>query len=152
MLSTGRDRTAAAAVVADFVADLQAGWDRHDAAISDRRLAADVVWGSPYGATVDNFDDLLAIHQRLKKAGVGGPRSRYEIDRVTPVSDDVIVARVARRALDADGRPLEPTPLTDGAFSEMALYVLVRRGDNWWVAAGHNTPIRPDGPGTAPRR
>src|SRR3954447_12889676 len=102
-LAAGRDIAAATAVVTDFVADLQQGWDRHDAAIADRCLAADVAWGSPYGATVDNFDDLHAIHQRLKQQAVGGPRSRYEINRVLPVADGVIVAHVARTALDSDG-------------------------------------------------
>jgi hypothetical protein len=29
------------------------------------------------------------------------------------------------------------------AFSEMALYVLVRRGGTWWLAAGQNTPMLP---------
>jgi hypothetical protein len=28
-------------------------------------------------------------------------------------------------------------------FSEMAMYVLVRRDRRWWLAAGQNTPIRP---------
>jgi hypothetical protein len=144
-LASGLDADAATTIVAGLVADLQEGWDRRDAAVSDRRLAADVAWGSPYGATVDDYDELFAIHQRLKERGTGGPRSRYEIDRVLPVSDDVIVARVARLALDADGRQIEPTPDTQGAFSEMALYVLVRRDDTWWVAAGQNTPIRPGG-------
>jgi hypothetical protein len=46
-----------------------------------------------------------------------------------------------RVALDADG---EPVPIDDAfAFSEMALYVLVRRDGEWWLAAGQNTPVRP---------
>jgi len=140
-----RDVDAATAVVAAFVAELQEGWDRSDAAIADRRLADGVAWGSPYGATVDNYDTLFAIHQRLKKQGAGGMHSRYQINRVLPVSEDVIVAQVARLAIDDDGRALGPTTQTDGAFSEMALYVLVRRDNGWWLAAGQNTPIRPGG-------
>jgi hypothetical protein len=144
-VATGLDLATATTVVSAFVADLQDGWDHRDATIADRRLAADVAWGSPYGATVNSFDSLYAIHKHLKSKGAGGPRSRYQIERVLPVSDDVIVAHVARLALDSHGEPLEPTGRTDGAFSEMALYVLVRRDDAWWVAAGHNTPIRPGG-------
>jgi hypothetical protein len=143
--TTGLDLATATTVVSAFVADLQEGWDSRDAAIADRRLAADVAWGSPYGATVNDFDTLYAIHKQLKSKGTGGPHSRYQIERVLPVSDDVIVAHVARLAVDPHGEPLEATGHTDGAFSEMALYVLVRRDDTWWVAAGHNTPIRPGG-------
>jgi hypothetical protein len=144
-LAAGSNLAAATAVVAAFVADLQEGWNRHDAAIADRRIAADVAWGSPYGATVDNYATLFAIHQRLNRQGTGGPHSRYRIDRVLPISDDVIVAHVARLALDAHGQPLEPTVQPGAAFSEMAMYVLVRRDDTWWLAAGQNTPIRPGG-------
>lgn len=134
-------RTAAETIVAD----LQEGWDTNDATTADRHFSADIAWGSPYGATVHDFDTLFAIHQRLKAAGTGGPSSRYQIERVLPVSQDVVVAHVARLALDANGEPIEPTTDTDDAFSEMAMYVLVRREDTWWLAAGQNTPIRPGG-------
>ncbi len=131
--------------VAAFVTELQQGWDRRDAAISNRHFAADVAWGSPYGATVHGYDQLHAIHTRLKQQGTGGAASRYEIDRAFAVSDDVIVVHVARYALDPEGHPIEPSSDTTGAFSEMALYVLVRREGVWWLAAGQNTPIRPGG-------
>ncbi|HEX7736830.1 MAG TPA: SgcJ/EcaC family oxidoreductase [Ktedonobacteraceae bacterium] len=131
--------------IAAFVSELQQGWDHRNTAISNRHVAADVAWGSPYGATVHGYDQLHAIHTRLKQQGIGGSASRYEIVRAFAVSDDVIVAHVARYALDPEGRPIEPASETTGAFSEMALYVLVRRDGAWWVAAGQNTPIRPGG-------
>jgi hypothetical protein len=52
-------------------------------------------------------------------------------------------SRASGVALDPAGRPLEPTPDTTGPFSEMALYVLVKRNGTWWLAAGQNTPVRP---------
>ena len=139
------DTGAARAAVEALVAELQEGWDVHDAAIADRHLSADVAWGSPYGATVDDYATLSAIHQRLKAAGTGGTSSRYRIQRVLPISSDVIVAHVARLALDADGVPIPPGEEAGDAFSEMAMYVLVRRAGTWWLAAGQNTPIRPGG-------
>jgi hypothetical protein len=119
--------------VSALVAELQVGWDNHDAAIADRHMSADIAWGSPYGATVHDFDTLYAIHQRLKRENAGGAQSRYEINRVLPIAADVVVAHVARHSLDESG------------FSEMAMYVLVRRDGTWWLAAGQNTPIRPGG-------
>jgi hypothetical protein len=54
---------------------------------------------------------------------------------------DVAIAHVRRVALGADGQPI---PIDDATvFSEMAMYVLVRRDGKWWLAAGQNTPIRP---------
>jgi uncharacterized protein (TIGR02246 family) len=122
------DRDARAAVDR-FIAELQAGWDRHDAEISNRHFANDVLWGSPYGETVRGYEPLHAIHERLKAKGVGGSSSRFELVGVTTPAPDVAVAQVRRVAL-GDG------------FSEMAMYVLVHRGDAWWLAAGQNTPIR----------
>jgi hypothetical protein len=128
------DGTAAATArgaVEQFVAELQAGWDSSDADVSNRHFAGDIVWGSPYGATVRGYDELHAIHVRLKHEGRGGRASRFELVELLAPAEGVAVAQIRRVAFDDDG------------FSEMALYVLVQRGDTWWVAAGQNTVIRP---------
>lgn len=135
-----RLRDAHAAVDA-FVAELQTALDRGDAALYNAHFADDVMWGSPFGATVNGYDTLHAIHRRLFAAAVAGPRSRYEKVAVSAPAPDVAVAHVRRTALNLDGTPVpveQPTP-----FSEMALYVLVRRGGHWWLSAGQNTIIRP---------
>jgi len=59
----------------------------------------------------------------------------------------VAIAQIRRTALSQHGQPVEPSGDLTGPFSETALYVLVRRGGTWWVAAGQNTPVltpRPD--------
>jgi PPOX class F420-dependent enzyme/OxyR family protein/uncharacterized protein (TIGR02246 family) len=141
----GSDDAAPEAIeaVTHLVEELQAGWDEHDADVSNRHFARDLMWGSPFGATVDDYDQLHAIHVRLKQQRRGGASSRYEIVRILAPTPDVAVAHVRRVALDLDGRPLELITDATGSFSEMALYVLVRRGQTWWLAAGQNTPVRP---------
>jgi uncharacterized protein (TIGR02246 family) len=119
-----------------LVEELQAGWDQHDADVTDNHLAGDVLWGSPFGMTVTGYDDLHAIHVRLKREGAGGQRSRFEIVNILAPAPDVAVAQVRRVALDSsDGSD------AGASFSEMTLYVLVRREGTWWLAAGQNTPI-----------
>src|ERR1041385_7058193 len=84
--------------VARFVSELQAGWDEHNAEMTDRSLAADVAWGSPFGATVHGYEQLHAIHVKLKKQGKGGSFSRFEIDHVLVPAPGVAVAHVRRLA------------------------------------------------------
>jgi uncharacterized protein (TIGR02246 family) len=140
-LGTDQATTEAAEAVAGLLAELQAGIDDHDADVYNRHFAADVIWGSPYGAIVQGYDELHAIHAHLLEQGTGGPPSRYEAVQIVAPGPDVVLAHVRRVALDPTGRPLLPTADSAGGFSEMALYVLVRRGRDWWLAAGQNTPI-----------
>ncbi len=142
LAATGADDEAAQAAVQRLVDELQEGYDRRDADISNRHFAANLIWGSPFGAIVTGYDELHAIHERLKERGVGGPASRYEIVHTLSPAPGVAVAHVRRVALDAQGDPAPEGGASDAGFSEMALYVLVRRGASWWLAAGQNTPIR----------
>jgi uncharacterized protein (TIGR02246 family) len=129
--------------VEQLIEELQQGWDEHDADITDRRLADDVLWGSPFGATVRGYESLHEIHLRLKKQGVGGPSSRFELVQMVVPSPDVAVAHVRRVALGPEGDTLAPAADLSGPFSEMALYVLAKRNGTWWLAGGQNTPVRP---------
>lgn len=144
-LGEGAARTARAAVER-LVAELQAGLDSRDAELYNQHFAEDVIWGSPYGAVVAGYGELHAIHTRFhsQPEQPGGSSSRYEVVQVTAPAPGVALAHVRRVALDPEGRPVEPTADPTGAFSEMALYVLVRRGGTWWLAAGQNTLVRPN--------
>ena len=125
-----------------FVAGLQAGIDTGDAETYNAEFGEDVMWGSPYGATVIGYDALHSIHRGMFGRGVAvaGASSRYQTVHVMAPTPDVAIAHVRRVALDAGG---EQFPIDDAsAFSEMAMYVLVRCEGTWWLAAGQNTPIR----------
>jgi uncharacterized protein (TIGR02246 family) len=135
----------AQAAVDAFVAGLQAGHDRHDAEILNHQFATDVIWGSPYGALIDGYDQLHPIHVRFQRNADQKPSFRYQVRHVLALSEDVVVAHIARLALGQDGEPLPPSSEPDQPFSEMAMYVLIRRDGSWWLAAGQNTPIRPGG-------
>jgi uncharacterized protein (TIGR02246 family) len=135
----------AEAAVEAFARGLQAGHDQRDADILNRQFAADVIWGSPYGALVDGYDQLHPIHVRFQSNANGKPPFQYRIRHVLALSDDVVVAHIARLALGSDGQPLPPNSDPDQPFSEMAMYVLVCRDGQWWLAAGQNTPMRPGG-------
>jgi uncharacterized protein (TIGR02246 family) len=141
----GTARAEAQSVADSFAAGLQAGHDQHDADVLNRQFAADVVWGSPYGALVEGYEHLHPIHVRFQEKATGSPAFRYEVRHVLALGEDVVVAHIARLALGEDGGPLPPSAAPDQPFSEMAMYVLMRQDDTWWLAAGQNTPMRPGG-------
>lgn len=124
-------RAEAAAAVERLVAGLQDGLDRADADAYDRQFASDVLWGSPYGATLHGYAALNAVHHSLLAAGAAPP-SRYQVVQLMSPLPGVAIAHVRRDDLTAG---------QDERFSEMAMYVLVRHNGEWWLAAGQNTPI-----------
>lgn len=141
-LSDSQSLLSARAAVDEFVAGLQAGIDTADAETYNAQFGDDVAWGSPYGAKVVGYDTLHSIHRQMFSAASAatGASSRYETVHVMAPTPDVAIAQVRRVALDAEG---EQIPIDDpSAFSEMALYVLVRREEKWWLAAGQNTLMR----------
>jgi uncharacterized protein (TIGR02246 family) len=123
-------RAAAGIAVDQLLADLQTGLDNADADRYDAHFAADVLWGSPYGATLESLDDLLPIHRSLMAARAAPP-SRFELVHLRAPAPGVAIAHIRREAT---------VPGEDG-FSEMALYMLVERQGTWWLVAGQNTPI-----------
>jgi uncharacterized protein (TIGR02246 family) len=124
-------RAAAISAVEQLVAGLQDGLDRACADAYDQQFASDVLWGSPFGATVSGYEALNAAHHSLMAAGAA-PASRYEVVQLISPLPGVAIAHVRRSDLSDD---------KDRRFSEMALYVLVERGGQWWLGAGQNTPI-----------
>lgn len=128
-----------------FVQTLQQAIERSDADLFDSQFAADVLWGSPFGAVVEGYDTINSIHRqmfaRAPAAVGGGTASRYTIEHAKLVAQDVAVAFVRRLRGESGG---QPEPGRADAFDELALYVLVRREETWWLAAGQNVPDRRD--------
>jgi hypothetical protein len=139
------------AAITQLISTLQAGWDASSADTFDHHFAADIAWGSPYGQTISGFENLYQIHSSIMSRSTL-PASRYEIVNVLAPVEGVVVAHVRRQALysaernDEEGENTEGIKdggeaKMEGGFSEMAMYVLVERDGEWWVAAGQNTVV-----------
>jgi uncharacterized protein (TIGR02246 family) len=114
--------------VEHLITHLQRGSDTGDADIYDGMFARDVLWGTPKGLVLAGYDALNPIHRRMMGGTPVAPASRFELVQLMQPAIGVVVAQIRRSALN-------------GGFSEMAMYVLVKRGDRWWLAAGQNTPV-----------
>jgi uncharacterized protein (TIGR02246 family) len=107
---------------------LQRGYETGQADVYDELFAEDILWGTPKGQVVRGFAHLNAIHRRMMGGKAVTPASRFEIVQTSSPAPGVVVAQIRRQALS-------------GKFSEMAMYVLARRGGQWWLAGGQNTPL-----------
>ncbi|OFB44481.1 DUF4440 domain-containing protein [Mycolicibacterium sp. (ex Dasyatis americana)] len=117
-----------ARAVRDLIEHLQRGGDTGDADVYDSMFAADILWGSPKGMVLKGYSNLNPIHHRMMSGPPVVPASRFELAQAICPAPGVVVVQIRRSALE-------------GGFSEMAMYVLVQRGETWWVAAAQNTPV-----------
>lgn len=133
----------ARAVADAFVAVLQDAIDRGSADAFNARFAADVLWGSPFGAVVDGYETTHAIHARMFGAvtAVAGA-SLYSVEHARAISDDVVLAYVRRVRAEAAVASEEPGKAS--GFDELALFVLKKHDGAWWLAAGQHVPDRRD--------
>ncbi|WP_459545210.1 DUF4440 domain-containing protein [Nocardia sp. X0981] len=131
-LGDPRREVTAKEVAIEFARQLEISGEASDADGYDAAFATDILWGSPYGASVTGYAELNALHHRLMAARVAPP-SRFEVVTALSPAPGVVVTQIRRQAIDTE------------AFSEMAMYVLVERNGRWWLAAAQNTPV-----GTSP--
>lgn len=105
----------------------------------DSVLGEDVIWGSPKGQIVNGLDHLNPIHRRLAaNARSYGYSSRFTLEALGFLDPDTACASVRRTGLDERGAPMTPTP--GSIVEELALYMLARRDDRWWIVCAQNTP------------
>jgi hypothetical protein len=100
MLDDPALHSTAAGAVDLLYADLQTGLNDADADRYDARFAADLLWYSPFGATLGSSADLLPIHSSLM-AGVAPP-SRFEMVRQSAPAQGVAIAQVRRQGAEDD--------------------------------------------------
>ena len=136
---TSGDRAAILAVISV----LERAVNTSDGDLFDSVLSEDVIWGTPKGQIVLGLDQLNPIHRRLAaNSRQYGHSSRFTLEAVGFIGANVACASVRRTGLDEHGLPLDPSQAGDSIVQEMALYVLVRREDRWWITSAQNTPVK----------
>jgi uncharacterized protein (TIGR02246 family) len=132
---TTGDRDAILAVIAT----LERAVNTSDGDLFDSVLSEDVIWGSPKGQIILGLEQLNPIHRRLAaNSRQYGHTSLFTLEALGFIGPDFACASVRRTGVDERGLPL--TPSQGSIVQELALYVLVRRGDRWWIVSAQNTP------------
>jgi uncharacterized protein (TIGR02246 family) len=123
-----------------FVGGLQRAIDAGDADRFNQQFAEDVLWGSPFGAVAVGYDQIHAIHTRMFASILPSKgASQYSVEHIRFPLEDVALAYVRRTSKHSAVAPDQQQP---GSFDELALFVLVRRDGDWWLAAGQHVPDR----------
>ena len=130
------DHAADITAIRTVIADIETGFNENDAERSVAHFTDDASAVNVGGVLVTGREALLEAH----RAGFAGPLrdqyARYELGEITFLRPDVAVAHKRARAVDPDGEPL------DLNHTMIALYVFVRDGGRWRVAARQNTLTR----------
>lgn len=122
------------------IATLERAVNTSDGDLFDSVLSEDVIWGSPKGQIVLGLDQLNPIHRRLAaNSRQFGHSSRFILEALGFIGPEMACATVRRTGLDEHGLPLHPSQ--GSIVQELALYVLVRRCDRWWIVSAQNTPV-----------
>lgn len=124
------------AAIRAVIADIEAGFNEKDAERSVAHFGDEATDVSVAGVLIAGRDALLAAH----RTGYAGPLrdqfARYELGDITFLRPDVAIAHKHARAVTPDGEPI------DLEHTMIALYVFVRNGGRWQVAARQNTLAR----------
>jgi uncharacterized protein (TIGR02246 family) len=127
------DRATDLAAIHRFVQVLEnAQWQRNaDAFLA--LFAPEAVWTNPVGRRLTGLEEISDFTRKGLAMSPKDVFATYEVEHVTFLGEDAAAVNVRSRAVRADRTPIQGEP--DGA----KLYVLVRRGKDWLLAAGHNT-------------
>lgn len=125
-----------------FVSGLQKAIDTGDAVRFNSQFAQDVLWGSPFGAVAVGYDQIHSIHTRMfgSISPIEG-MAKYTVEHSYFPTDDVAIAYVRRTSSQTSASISTENP---GSFDELAMIVLVKHEDQWWLAAAQHVPDRRD--------
>lgn len=128
------------AAIALVVADIETGFNANDPDLSVAHFIQNASAVTATGVQLTGREALLDANRR----GLAGPlrdeHAHYELSDVVFLRPDVAIAHKHAWATDADGQ------LVDLGHAMVALYVLVKEGGRWWVAARQNTLVPPPDP------
>jgi uncharacterized protein (TIGR02246 family) len=126
-----------------FVQSLETGFNKHDAILFNRNFADDIIWGNPNGGALSGWAELHSIHRGFFQGPMADARSRYTLHNAKILEPGIAVIHVKREAVSPAGEVLKPKVAGEAhVFHELAMYVLKRDSERWWLCAGQNTRVQ----------
>lgn len=141
ILDTTVDHAADEVAIKQVIGDIETAFNTNDPDLLVEHFARDGTAVNVVGVQLSGREALLENSRK----GLSGPlkqeHARYEVSDVRFVRPDVALAYKRAWATTPDGELLA----IDHAM--VALYVLVKEGERWWIAARQNTLVPDAEPG-----
>lgn len=118
--------------IAVLIADIERGFNTNDAELLTGRLAANASTVNVVGSRTAGRDAALAASHLGLQGPLRDEIAEYEVADLVFIRPDVAVAHKHAWAVE-NGRRTTTGP------AMIALYVLTRENDRWWVVARQNT-------------
>jgi uncharacterized protein (TIGR02246 family) len=134
-ISNDTERSEDIQAIRAVIADVERGLNTKDVDLAVEHFADDALVLNATGGVVSGSQAIADAHHVAFAGFLKEQHVRYEIGEIMFVRSDVAVALKHARATDATGQLIDLDP------AMRALYVLVREGDRWWIAARSNTLV-----------
>jgi uncharacterized protein (TIGR02246 family) len=123
------------AVIRQIIADVEKAYNANDPDLMMAHFAHNASVVNAVGAYLPDWDTLEAANRTALAGFLRDEYVRYDVGDIRFVRPDVALAYKTARATTADGELIDVDP------AMIALYVLVKQQDRWWVVARQNTLI-----------
>lgn len=132
---TTADHTSDIAAIRELVDDVETGYNTNDAELMVSGFIANAAAGNAVGAIISGYDTLLDSARSGLAGFLADEYVRYAVTDIVFLRPDIAIAHKTARAVTAHGELIDRDP------AMVALYVLVREDERWWVAARQNTLV-----------
>jgi len=137
IVQDGNDHGDDIAAIKQIIGDVEDGFNTNDPDLSVEHFVGNASVTNAIGVRLAGRESLLDANRK----GLAGPlkdeHARYVVDDIVFLRPDVAVAHKQAWPTDASGELLDSDP------AMVALYVLVKERDRWWIAARANTLVAP---------
>ncbi|HZM30722.1 MAG TPA: SgcJ/EcaC family oxidoreductase [Acidimicrobiales bacterium] len=130
-----RDRADDVATIERIIGDVETGFNTKDVELAVRHFADDATATSATGVRVTGREALVEAHRTGFAGFLKDQYARYTIAGITFLRPDVALVHKEARATTPEG------DLVDPDHSMVALYVMVKDGHRWRIAARANTLV-----------
>ena len=129
------DHTDDIASIRRVIGDIEAGFNTKDPDLSVEHFLGNASVVNAVGMRVSGWDALLEANRRGLTGPLEDEYASYVVDDILFLRGDVAIAHKRAWPTDRTGERLDSDP------AMVALYVMVKERDRWWIAARANTLV-----------